>query len=169
MFGVSSSVHIFSLCFAFGLDLLDDFLDHLRLLLGLDLLEHLVEPIQLLLGPEFAIGPQQPGRVSVSHVSLESLLGLEVHLTLFTLEQTHIVNLEMQIILGAVLFAMLHSHLVLVPVPVRPAGRHLTAQLARASAVVVDQIIQCQVIQSVLLVSNNQGPLNILKQILIMK
>ena len=64
---------------------------------------------------------------------------------------------------------MLHSHLVLVPVPVRPAGRHLAAQLARASAVVVDQIIQCQVIQSVLLVSNNQGPLNILKQILIMK
>ena len=102
MFGVSSSVHIFSLCFAFGLDLLDDFLDHLRPLLGLDLLEHLVEPIQLLLGPEFAIRPQQPGRVSVSHVSLESLLGLEVHLTLFTLEQTHIVNLEMQIILGAV-------------------------------------------------------------------
>ena len=98
MFGVSSSVHIFSLCFAFSFDLLDDFLDHLRLLLGLDLLEHLVEPIQLLLGPEFAIGPQQPGRVSVSHVSLVSLLGLEVHLTLFTLEQAHIVNLEMQII-----------------------------------------------------------------------
>ena len=97
MFGVSSSVYIFSLCFAFCLDLFNDLLDHLRLLLGLDLLEHLVEAIQLLLGPEFAIRPHQPGRMSVSHVALVPLLGLEVHLTLFTLEQTHIVNLEMKI------------------------------------------------------------------------
>ena len=94
MFGVSSSVHVFTLCFAFRLHLLDDLLDHLRLLLGLDLLEDLVKPLQLLLGPELPVRPEQPRRVSVSNVTFVTLLGLEIHFTLFTLEQAHIVNLE---------------------------------------------------------------------------
>ena len=59
---------------------------------------------------------------------------------------------------------MLHCHLVFVSVPVSPAGSHLATQFAGAGAIVIDQIIQCQVVQSILLVSNNQGPLNILKQ-----
>ena len=55
------------------------------------------------------------------------------------------------------------EYLVFVPVPVRPAGSHLATQLAGAASIVVDQIIQCHVAQSVLLVCDNQGPLNILK------
>ena len=93
MFGVSSPIHVFTLSLAFRLNLLDDLLNHLRLLLGLDLLEDLVESLQLLLGPEFPVSPQHSRRVSVGHVTLVTLLGLEIHLALFTLEQTHIVDL----------------------------------------------------------------------------
>ena len=94
MFGVAPPVHVFTLRLAFCLDLLDDLLHHLRLLLGLDLLEDLVQPLQLLLGPELPVYPQHPGRVSVGHMTLVTLLGLEIHLTLLALEQTNIVNLE---------------------------------------------------------------------------
>ena len=94
MFGVAPPVHVFTLRLAFCLDLLDDLLHHLRLLLGLDLLEDLVQPLQLLLGSELPVRPEHPGRVPVGNVTFVTLLGLEINLTLFAFEQTHIVDLE---------------------------------------------------------------------------
>ena len=122
----------------------------------------LVESLHLLLGPDLAVCPQQPGRVPVGHVPLVTLLALEVDLALVALEQAHIVHLvTWQCYTRSTITAA--GHLVLVPVPVGPAGGQLAAQLARAAPVLVDEVVQGHVgaRRRLLPVSDDQGSVNI--------
>ena len=99
MFSVSPPVHVFSLSFAFCLHFLDDFLNHLRLFLCLNLLQNLIKSLHFLLGFQLAVRPEEPGRMSVGHVALVSLLRLEIHLAFLTFKQTNIVNLETSLVI----------------------------------------------------------------------
>ena len=98
----------------------------------------------------------------VGHVTLVTLLALEVDLALVALEQAHVVHLPTwQCYTRSTITAA--GHLVLVPVPVRPAGGQLAAQLARAAPVLVDEVVQGHVgaRRRLLPVSDDQGSVNI--------
>ena len=124
---------------------------------------YLVESLHLLLGPDLAVCPQQPRRVPVGHVALVTLLALEVDLALVALEQAHVVDLPNIQCYHTRSTVTAAGHLVLVPVPVGPAGGQLAAQLARAAPVLVDEVVQGHVgaRRRLLPVSDDQGSVNI--------